>query len=285
MGTPGIGKRDYRDVFRSNEIFSDIYFYNVGHERCQEKHSYGPNVRQDYIIHCIMKGTGVYHVGDESYTLSEGQFFLIRPNEKVYYEADETDPWEYYWLGFNGNKVKELMHLQNITDETYMGKFDDINGKVREWFEYLINANHFDSQEKMTIYGTFFTLFGCVNGINTSNPNLSKHSQKRKKLYSDTFMLYVNNSYHLHDLSIRGISESMNLSPAYLSQVIKKEMGVSPMSYLKEVRLHKASVILESSQHNVQEVAMMVGYDNLASFSRAFKERFGIAPSKYKGQN
>ena len=96
----------------SNRKFSELYLCFCGYSKCEPLHSFGPAVRPDYIIHYILKGKGRYYIEETQYCLEAGQGFLIEPNVLTFYQADEKDPWEYLWVGFNGSNVKE--YLQDI---------------------------------------------------------------------------------------------------------------------------------------------------------------------------
>lgn len=276
--------KDYRDIFINEEIFKDFYFFNVGSETCSPKHFYGPAIRKDYIIHFIVSGNGIYETNDnQKYYLKEGDFFLIRPNERVYYEASQETPWTYYWLGFNGVQVESILASCHIQSQTLVGKISGSLKEVIVLFERLISFDHFNGKNKLKIYGLFFNLFSCLDGGNASNRIEVNQSLRRK--YSESFMLHVQNNFYLSHLTISDIARTMNLNPSYLSQVIKEELGVSPMSYLKDYRLHEASVLLELSDFTVSEISEMVGYDNLSSFSRSFKNRFMQTPSEFKSRH
>ena len=56
----------------------------------------------------------------------------------------------------------------------------------------------------------------------------------------------------------------------------------SPFELLKNYRLQRAAELLVKEEYNVNEVCMMTGFKSRTHFSRLFKEKYGVAPSKYK---
>ena len=77
---------------------------DAGRQDCHDLHSWGPGVRQCYIIHYIISGKGTFTCGKKTYTLTAGQSFLICPEQVVQYAPDENEPWEYVWVDFVGEQ-------------------------------------------------------------------------------------------------------------------------------------------------------------------------------------
>ena len=68
--------------------FKDFHLCFCGFAECKPLHSYGPAARPNYILHYVMKGKGIYQVGETKYQLKEGQAFLIEPESLTFYQAD-----------------------------------------------------------------------------------------------------------------------------------------------------------------------------------------------------
>lgn len=54
----------------------DIMVYQCGMEKYKKLHSFGPAVRDHYLIHFILKGSGIFYANDKLYKLKENQGFL-----------------------------------------------------------------------------------------------------------------------------------------------------------------------------------------------------------------
>lgn len=75
---------------------------------------------------------------------------------------------------------------------------------------------------------------------------------------------------------IAGTSEST------LLRAFRKELGVTPAEYARDVRLAEAKLLLESGRYSASEVASRVGYGTLSAFTVAFTRAFGKSPSSVK---
>lgn len=90
-----------------NEQFLDLRPYQYGWEECAPLHSFGPFVRNHYLLHSIISGRGMLYShasnGDiHEYSLKGGQGFLICPGQINLYTADAKEPWKYVWVEFAG---------------------------------------------------------------------------------------------------------------------------------------------------------------------------------------
>jgi AraC-like DNA-binding protein len=70
-----------------------------------------------------------------------------------------------------------------------------------------------------------------------------------------------------------------HVSESSVLRAFRRELGVSPLAYLRRRRLEESMQLLESGRYGVTEVAARVGYDNPSAFAAAFRAQFGLAPS------
>ena len=85
---------------------------------------------------------------------------------------------------------------------------------------------------------------------------------------------------HLFDANVlRDLPRASGASRSTLLRTFQRELGESPLAYLRTRRLDEALMLLKSRRLRVSEVSALVGYKNFAAFSHAFRERFGLRPS------
>ena len=83
---------------------------DAGRQDCHDLHSWGPGVRQCYIIHYIISGKGTFTCGKKTYTLTAGQSFLICPEQVVQYAPDENERGNMCGLILSGNNAGRFWH-------------------------------------------------------------------------------------------------------------------------------------------------------------------------------
>jgi transcriptional regulator GlxA family with amidase domain len=82
--------------------------------------------------------------------------------------------------------------------------------------------------------------------------------------------------------SVDAMAQSAGMSRTSFNARFRAAIGQPPMTYLTELRLRRAAGYLSTTTKNVRQVAHLTGYDNEASFSKAFSRRFGRPPGEYR---
>ncbi|MEJ2055201.1 MAG: AraC family transcriptional regulator [Calditrichaceae bacterium] len=80
------------------------------------------------------------------------------------------------------------------------------------------------------------------------------------------------------------IASLLNISPGYFSQEFKRETGQSFRNFMQKLLNHYEELIITRVNMPTKDIAEILGYSELSSFSRSFKIRKGISPKKYKKQ-
>ena len=84
--------------------------------------------------------------------------------------------------------------------------------------------------------------------------------------------------------SVRDVARSVNLSPRRLGQLFKVDMGVSPMKFLRNLRMARAQALLQSSFLTIKEVTFQSGFADVSHFVRDFKQCYGVTPSEFRAR-
>lgn len=84
------------------------------------------------------------------------------------------------------------------------------------------------------------------------------------------------------DFKIDDLAEAMSMSRTVFYRKVKSLMGVSPVDFVKTMRIKRAAQLLEQDEYTVSEVGYMSGFTTPQYFSRVFKEAMGCTPKEYK---
>ena len=85
------------------------------------------------------------------------------------------------------------------------------------------------------------------------------------------------------NLSLKDISQELNVHPAYLSREFSKHFdNLSFGEYIRKLRIEKAIDLLQSTKHSLSEIAYITGFSDQSHFTRIFKKHTGKNPSEFK---
>ncbi len=80
------------------------------------------------------------------------------------------------------------------------------------------------------------------------------------------------------NLSNMEVAQSARISLATLFRKFTSQLGMTPKEYVSRRRLDESYSLLKSQSYSISDIALIVGYSDLAAFSKAFKKRFGKSP-------
>ncbi len=111
-----------------------------------------------------------------------------------------------------------------------------------------------------------------------SQPEVIPHD----KLFIEQTMAYLEQEMDNPDLTIDDFANKLSLSRTIFYRKLKTITGLSPVDFIREVRIKRAMQLIESNVYNFSQVAYMTGFSDPKYFSRCFKKYCGLTPSEYK---
>lgn len=247
-------------------VLSDVGLRDVnpiqyGDEECPAQKKRVRTLREYYLLHYIYSGAGQYEAGNRVYRVEAGQLFIIHPHEAAYYEPDRATPWHYCWVGFktmldiprlkteyvlDAHYAEHIFRSISATDESMQGREYYVSGKITEFLATLVSPD------------------------THTNP----------KTFVDRAVEYIQKNY-TRPIDIDTLAEQFHISHSYFSTAFRKKMGMPPHQYLMDIRLEHAASLMAEHGYNVGEAALGAGYGNVYNFSKMFKKKYGVSPSRY----
>ena len=92
---------------------------------------------------------------------------------------------------------------------------------------------------------------------------------------------YVESNMANGDITVETMSVALNMSRVHLYKRLLAITGQTPSEFIRDIRLRHAEQLILKSQLSVSEISYRVGFNNPRSFSKYFKEKYGVIPSQY----
>lgn len=236
-----------------NKHFTELNPVICGYENCFPGHNPGLTIRDHYLVHYVKKGMGYFEVGGVKYQVKAGQIFILYKNQVCNYWADEKNPWDYIWIGFDGTLAPKL--------ELLGSQVMDFSGNL---FEEMAEAEKIKNTRSEYLAGKLFEFIAQL------------FDEKSKASYVNQVKDYIKSAY-MYPLKVEDIAASLNINRRYLSRIFRDEMGVPIKSYITKVKMNRAEQLLNHG-FSVSNVAEMVGYEDVFNFSKMYKKIKGCSP-------
>jgi AraC-like DNA-binding protein len=251
-----------------------LTLYYGGSEVCVPSHSFGPAIRQHYLLHYILNGKGKYYVNNKCFELKQGEGFLICPGESTYYKADKAEPWEYCWISFDGYDTATILKNCGLSKENLTFK-DNSNSSFKENILALIHNYEMNSNNEYALLGQLYLCFSSIYGLSDLK------EKNTYKSYADRALDYIYNHFS-YDIKISDIAKYIGIDRTYLYKIFIAEDSISPQHYLISFRLNTAVNLLENTTMNVTEIAYSCGFKDTPTFYKHFKKQFNVTPIQYR---
>lgn len=244
-----------------NEHYRGLNPVDFGSQHCEPNHSYGPAVRTNWLLHYVVSGCGIFDKGGVRYHIQAGDMFVIAPYEENYYQADDQNPWYYIWIGFTADALplpldKAVFHVPGIGDV----------------FQDALQCHNLNKGKSAYLSSKIWELFSRLPDYEQGDTD-----------YVDRAIHCMNQEY-ANKITVSEIARRLGLNRSYFSSLFKEKMHCSPQSYLNSLRLKKAAELMVQHGTTPSIAAVSTGYSDLYSFSKMFKQQYGVSPRIYVRQ-
>ena len=266
--------------------FIDLGLYQFGWEHCEPSHSFGPAMRNHFLFHYVISGTGTLIAENSkkesiSYSIKSGQGFMIFPNQICTYIADAQQPWEYVWIEFDGLRAKETVELSGlcVNSPVYKAKYKDVAQTMKDEMLYIIN--HKDDSPFHLIGHLYLFIDSFVKS--SAITQISK-SNNLRDFYIKEALSFIEQNFQ-NDITVEEIAACCGLNRSYFGKIFHEVLGKSPQEFLIHYRMTKAAELLKLTTLSIGDIGSAVGYENALHFSRAFKNVYGVSPRAWREQH
>ena len=265
----------YKHSLKLESRMASLFVQSTGCQQCSPGYGWGPGVRNHFLLHYVLAGRGTCIISNRKYVLQAGDSFLVYPDTTVHYYADNHEPWEYIWVGFNGMDAESYVEQTDFSQENPV-----LIGHYAQDFPRLLQEiyqNYGTSQwENLAITGKLYALLSFL-------VRNAEHNQSRRRDAGDCAKQaadYIINHF-AEPISVEELASQLSVSHSSLYRKFMRRYQVSPKRFLLEYRIDRACLLLATTTYSVQEISNSVGFDDPFYFSRAFKEMKGVSPRQY----
>ncbi len=246
-------------------------YYYFAHPTYSTDHSCDTNSHSYTELNAVLSGSAELIVDGTSYILEKNQLFFIPPNishankilshnTKFVTCAFETDiklPMHIYNLNHTATTILQLM--------------------INEFMEQKLDSSRFQFADYCTqalVNLTELLIIECIK-VNEQKPS---SNSAPSTLFNKACKFMWNNMST--SFTINDIAAHCNVSPSNLKNIFKKHANMGVIMYYNELRLERARSMLFEGE-TITTIVETLGYYSASHFSKAFKSKYGVSPSKF----
>ena len=257
---------------------SDCSVHNVGYEACPPGYAYGPRICPYHLLHFVYKGCGELHIDGKAFPVKEGEAFYIPAEKIASYQASETNPWSYAWIGYLGHNANRLTqkYFHALGDSYVIPGLD-----VQKYFSLIKEAAHFQGASDVNFFLANACLLRILGELISDTAVQSKVIQRSSFEKQARYMIEMRYS---DKLRMKDLASSLGVHPNFLTSAFKQTYGITPKQFLTQCRLEKACSLLKTTNLPLSLIAESIGFEDQMSFSKAFRQAYQQTPSSYRAQ-
>ena len=218
----------------------------------------------------------------------EGGSFLAGDNSLVYLPP-KSKPYSYEILTDNCQELQSMQIEIDILDcdtkkpvafsEHPVLITQSVSSRMGEVYgDIILTKSKTDITSKFTLYSELYKLLAMFSKSVNDTADVSVNYKK-----IEPALYYIQENYKA-DFSGKYLAQLCNVSETHLRRIFKTELGKSPLKYKNELLLQEACTLLKRVELTIGEIADILGFNDIYTFSHFFKKEKGISPAHYRSE-
>lgn len=262
--------------------YGNISLRQIGIAYCSPNTIFAAHPHDNFFELSIpISGKGTIYTNGIPTLVSENDIYVSFPYESHQIDADKNAPLKYYFFAFVVNNetfktdLYDLKHIQNDPQNRIIK-----NKRIKNLIQTILSELSLTHEYTQLYLETLFTqiLIELILSLKNKNTNSFVQPTKNEELCYQ-IMHYVDT--HIPLQSLEELTSIFHFDYEYLSHIFKETTKQSLSAYYRAKRLEVARNLIIEGTMTLTEISEKLLYSSLFSFSKSFKQHYGISPSAY----
>ncbi|WP_162609619.1 helix-turn-helix domain-containing protein [Lachnoclostridium sp. An131] len=262
---------------RISEILG--YYYSIrnsGYHFKGEKHNY-------FELTYVDRGTLNTDVEGKHYELKEKELIIYGPGQFHTQDIPEGHSCSYVTIIFDMETV--VYDAESSHYELLLNKVFGYDKKIYTLIKTFVTEStsqipYMNSLMLCLLQETVIRLLQSeFIGKKNDRPVTGARQHYQDELL-EKILAYIDETIY-EPLTIAELCQKFSMSRSSLQILFKENMDISPKKYINEMKLEKSRQMICENKYTISEIALMLGFNSIHYFSRAFTQKYHMAPSEY----
>jgi len=278
----------YPDVQTTVNLFA-IHLRSAGTDWDYPAHEH-----PQYELNYVTEGEQRMMVNGTLYIQKAGELLLIPPGSIHSSQSHNGKGFTYFCMHFDIDDQLFLSLLARIKQVRFSAD-SPVTQQIEPVLRKLMSSADDETAntmvQRMQLQSAVFELFGhlweavskeAAQWVTDGHEKIELAHQIRNRLQGLMSQQFKQGHESNGHYGIDDIAAELGISSSHCNRVFKQVFGQSPRAVLSQLVLHEAKLLLGNPKLSVQNIAVMLGYKDIAHFSRQFKRWSGMSPSRYR---
>ena len=237
-----------------------------------------------YELTVVTGGSGQVFTNGVAVNVGKGDIYLSFPSEFHMIRSSERDPLRFCFFAFASDNADISRELEDIRDRCMLADCrvfcDDrvsflIGNLISETTEGDIYA---DEQIKAIMEQI---IYYTVRGLRDVGTKARERSVSKPEEFCYRIMNYIDT--HIYTMaSLSDVADAMHYNYSYISDLFKRTTDETLSAYYRRKRLDTARLLLSEGKLSVTQISELLNFSSIYTFSRSYKDYFGVSPNESK---
>lgn len=279
LPTPYIPNRIVPRI-RINEILGCYYNARIsGYNFTGEQHNY-------FELTFVDRGSLITSINNKHFDLKEREMIFYGPGQFHNQHIEEGNSCSYVTIIFD--MVFMNYNMENTHYEALLNRVFPYDKKIYSLMKDFVQESSIESPYSNSLMLSILQeiILRLLQGDDSQNKkekpvnNVRQHYQDE---LLEKILTYVDDSIY-EPITIAEICQKFSMSRSSLQILFKANLDQTPKKYINDLKLEKSKQLIQESKYTISEISLMLGFNSIHYFSRAFTAKYGMAPSEYSKQ-
>lgn len=264
---------------RISEILG--YYYSIrnsGYHFNGEKHSY-------FELTYVDRGDMISEIDGKSYRLKERELIIYGPGQFHTQRIPDGCSCSYVTIVFDMEAVMVIDDVESTHYELLINKVFGYDKKIHSLVKTFVMESssqlpYMNSLMLCLLQEIVIRLFQFEFTGKKKEKAMTDARQHYQDELLEKILAYIDETIY-EPVTIEEICQKFSLSRSSLQILFKESLNQPPKKYINELKLETSRQMICEGKYTISEIALMLGFNSIHYFSRAFTQKFGMAPSEY----
>lgn len=254
-----------------------------------------PHWHYEIQISMVVRGSVIFKTPDKEFLLKKGEAVFF--NSGCIHEAVPTEDKDsvYTCVNFHPKVIygyaESLLRQDYVKPVIYSNELQAIAFRSEPWhlemralMEHLIKVNREERfGYEIEMYAIILKMWQLVVQHNEEILSASASVTFADKQRIKSLTRFIHRDY-MDRISLTEIADSDHISKGECCRVFQRVLGTTPFAYLINYRIHQSIKMLATTDHNISDIALSVGFGSGSYFTECFKKMMHCSPMQYRKQ-